>query len=442
MADEPEGAEEKESGNKAEERAGKKEDEGSSENESQESPESSDFQNFSGGRIQKLRKIILIMSIVAVAGGVALMYSEDLLLWTQLYVDSIIGSPVSAEAAVRSMVLSSDTVKAFMENSTEPELHISYFRINDAGLIFEQMRSDCNITSQTSSTATELYRVIVDEKGSNRSIASWVDWNRRELICAAKKGNWTAGCRTHTYSRCYDNNFYWFNSCGEREDMKLSCFGVCINNTCVPDCVLDGLGARPSDEIACCEDLDTLPNFTFSGGVCHPPINESFICTRCGNGLCQPPENECSCPADCDLSCIDSDDLDYNTQGSVNRNGTVKWDSCINTKSLVEYYCEYKAIRNTTYSCPANYTCDFGKCVYSNIPCLEEGEFGPTDQFFECCKGLKESNMIRDGLGGCKLNPAAFVCIDCGNGICGVGETFCNCYEDCSDGLNETNSSS
>jgi|GEM_PF-3538417 len=441
MADEAEGPGEKESGSKTEEKGGKEEEKGSSETENTESPESSDVQGFSGGRLQKIRKIILVMSIIAVAGGAALMYSEDLLLWTQSYVDAI-GNSLSAEAAVRSMVLSIDTVKAFMENSTEPELHISYFRIGEAGLIFEQMRSDCNITSQNSSTATELYRVIVDDKGSNRSVASWVDWNRRELICAAKKGNWTISCKAHAYSRCDDNNFYWFNSCGEREEMKLSCFGVCINNTCVPDCVLDGLDARPSDELACCEGLDTLPNFTLSGGECHPPINESFICTRCGNGLCQPPENECSCPADCDLSCIDSDGLDYNTQGSVNRNGTVKWDSCINTKSLIEYYCEYKAIRNTTYSCPANYTCDFGKCVYSNIPCLEEGEFGPADQFFECCKGLTESNLISDDFGGCKINPSAFVCINCGDGVCGVGETLCSCYEDCYVDLNETNSSS
>ncbi len=64
--------------------------------------------------------------------------------------------------------------------------------------------------------------------------------------------------------------------------------------------------------------------------------------------------------------------------------------------------------------------------------CLREGDikFGITD---ECCGELK---LVGDG----SYTPEAVcvssqygICLNCGNGICGVGENQCNCPEDCGD---------
>jgi hypothetical protein len=389
------------------------------------------------GSLKTIRKIVLILALITFVFGGILIYSEDALPFFESLIEPLLAG-FTTESAVRSIVLSSDTVKAFMKNSSGTDMHFSHFRAQDATLIFKQMRSDCNLSNPDQQGSAqgiqEIYRATVDDKGSNRSLVAWVDWQQGNLICVVRGGNWTAACRVHAYSQCYDNNFYWYNSCGEREDMKLSCFGICRNNTCTPNCVLDGLDARPTSNITCCEGLERVPNATVNNeSICIPPINNSFVCTECGNGLCQPPENECSCPADCNVTCNDTDGLDYFNQGNVIRNGTVKWDDCVNTKILTEFYCEYKALLNQTFECLShyNYTCHHGRCRNTTIPCVGEGQVAPDEEFYECCRGLTESNIVRDDPIGCKTNPVAFTCINCTNDDCGLGETPCNCPGDC-----------
>lgn len=386
------------------------------------------------GTMKTLRKIILILAAITFLAGGILMFVEDPLAGVGSFFEGIF-SVLTPEAQVRSIALSDDMIEAFIKNSSDSELHVSRFWREEAGLIFEQMEEDCNLTNRTGdqNEIFEVYRVVVDEKSSSRSLVAWIDWGRQDLVCVAKNGNWTNYCKSHAYSQCYDNNFYWYNSCGDREEMKLSCFGTCINNTCKPNCLLEGQTAIPG-ELECCEIFSTLPNSTMGDdGQCLPPIKGSFMCTRCGNGLCQPPENECSCPEDCNLTCTDSDGLDNYTQGRVVRDGVEKWDFCINEKNLTEFYCEYKAIMNKTTECYAyyNYTCRFGRCIETEIPCIEEGETAPAEEFYKCCKGLVYSNMVRDPEGGCRINPTVFTCTNCGDGECGLGETLCNCYEDC-----------
>jgi hypothetical protein len=385
------------------------------------------------GTMKTLRKAILILAAITFLAGGVLMIMEDPLAGAQSFVEGVF-SALSPEAQVRSIALSNGMVESFIRNSTDSELHVSHFWRDEAGLIFEQMKEDCNLTNQTvGQDIVEVYRVMVDEQSSGRAIVAWVDWGTQSLVCVARAGNWTDYCKSRAYSQCYDNNFYWYNSCGDREEMKLSCFGICENNTCLPDCLLEGQDALPGG-LECCEDFSTLPNSTVSSdGECIDPIRGSFVCTRCGNGLCQPPENECSCPEDCNLTCTDSDGFDNYTQGRVVRDGVEKWDFCINEKNLTEFYCEHKAIMNKTTECFAyyNYTCLFGRCVETEIPCIEEGDTAPNEEFYECCKGLTRSNLVRDPEGGCRINPTVFVCTQCGDGECGPGETLCNCNEDC-----------
>lgn len=41
------------------------------------------------------------------------------------------------------------------------------------------------------------------------------------------------GCERHNNSACYEDNVWWYNSCGEREDRKETCPNGCENNECI-----------------------------------------------------------------------------------------------------------------------------------------------------------------------------------------------------------------
>ena len=62
--------------------------------------------------------------------------------------------------------------------------------------------------------------------------------------------------------------------------------------------------------------------------------------------------------------------------------------------------------------------------------CIKEGEWGWP--LAVCCEGLKNMGNSRPVNGVCTSykNPS-FVCTNCGDGKCGLGENYCNCPEDC-----------
>lgn len=76
--------------------------------------------------------------------------------------------------------------------------------------------------------------------------------------------------------------------------------------------------------------------------------------------------------------------------------------------------------------------------------CAEEGEeVDAKDICAVCCDKLSRVPATRRGTSvapaldglveGCDPSPipSLFVCLACGDGLCGVGETLCNCPEDC-----------
>jgi len=67
--------------------------------------------------------------------------------------------------------------------------------------------------------------------------------------------------------------------------------------------------------------------------------------------------------------------------------------------------------------------------------CIQEGNVGGSDlNGGSCCSGLTEvPNCVDRGSGrGCAcITDGSFVCTNCGDEICGVGETPCTCPEDC-----------
>lgn len=76
-------------------------------------------------------------------------------------------------------------------------------------------------------------------------------------------------------------------------------------------------------------------------------------------------------------------------------------------------------------------------------PCIKEAMRGSYtyDKKVNCCPGLAQSSITvvnkekeeeLDFVERCSVMlGGGFICINCGNGICGPGENSCNCEEDC-----------
>jgi len=112
--------------------------------------------------------------------------------------------------------------------------------------------------------------------------------------------------------------------------------------------------------------------------------------TYCGDGDCDNDENCTTCPQDCH-SC---------------------GDGC----------------------CSPEYGESYGNC-YKDC-CYPEGITRPVLPLHVCCPGLNtvipyDMNCVaRQGCAGCEA-IGSVTCVRCGNGVCGLGENYCNCPQDC-----------
>jgi len=92
--------------------------------------------------------------------------------------------------------------------------------------------------------------------------------------------------------------------------------------------------------------------------------------------------------------------------------------------------------------CPVKMKCEDNICV--DVGCVEEGRglpfIGPPEYFehitTECCEGLTAiaHSASHDPNKNCEptgILGVGRVCTKCSNGECGIGETKCNCPEDC-----------
>ncbi len=65
--------------------------------------------------------------------------------------------------------------------------------------------------------------------------------------------------------------------------------------------------------------------------------------------------------------------------------------------------------------------------------CVAEGESGPwIPPGWVCCEGLIATACAEeDESGECIIEDGVFCCTSCGDGVCGIGENWCNCGGDC-----------
>ena len=70
--------------------------------------------------------------------------------------------------------------------------------------------------------------------------------------------------------------------------------------------------------------------------------------------------------------------------------------------------------------------------------CISEGKLGQHALNLPCCEGLIKIDKPRfwsETDEFCYPHAGAYTCISCGDGFCGLGESFCNCPEDCEEGV-------
>jgi hypothetical protein len=211
-----------------------------------------------------------------------------------------------------------------------------------------------------------------------------------------------------------------------------SCDPLETQDTCPEDCacVEEGGWFVHGDDLQCCPGLSSLSvDFGVVAGMCAPLDCGVFIvCTACGDGECGIGETFCSCPQDCDQECVTLGGVMIGESGCCEGNPYVTALPLSDDPGCALYVCTECGTGTCDYGERAD-TCP-QDCA---IDCVDEGGIPGADE--ECCPGLAvlNSNYIPDG-GQCQgawcYEP---VCASCGDGNCGIGENYCSCPDDCGD---------
>ena len=167
--------------------------------------------------------------------------------------------------------------------------------------------------------------------------------------------------------------------------------------------------------------------------------------STCGNGICEAGETATGCPQDCckpqvneQISMLQGQLAALNAQSLQNSSATTGkqlaeqiatlqsqlsslMTSCTNTSVCGNGQCE---VGETATTCPAD--CKSSACIPAGYE-LTSGQ--------NCCAGLsslveKYSQLTENWTCLPMPNPRS-LCAKCGDGICGPGESYCSCPQDC-----------
>ena len=222
------------------------------------------------------------------------------------------------------------------------------------------------------------------------------------------------------------------------------------------ECVEEGgqiPGGSPSD-IQCCAGLVEIEDIAAGeDGECDIFLSTGIICSDCGNGGCELWENQCNCPQDC-AWVIPPDGCNPNSEDSP---------QCPSAQFCMAppYTCGISAPIGICATPPDNCallgdpvcTCNgnefdnecfahqamenvawFGSCMgVDDKECVGLGEIGDAaTPIAGCCGDLDKIDLVvPDPDGGDCEDASGFVCVKCEDGVCGLGENFCICPDDC-----------
>lgn len=217
--------------------------------------------------------------------------------------------------------------------------------------------------------------------------------NRFEIKNACKQGNkWLSSlvcghaCTSHTSKKCVENSVYWFDSCGNKQELVQTCSAnqicqnaQCLNITCSSNsqCGTDEFIGGPF-----CSGNDVYQNYVTH--TCDNPGTVNSKCTQvttprllqlcqanqaCSNGKCQ--NITCSSNSQCGkdgfiggLFC----------QGNNVFQNYVTYNC--NNPGIVNSFCSNKTNAQLIQACLKNQVCSNGTCTNLNISCSSSSDCG------------------------------------------------------------------
>ncbi len=214
------------------------------------------------------------------------------------------------------------------------------------------------------------------------------------------------------------------DGCGCDEELVLLEAGSEQCTTCTPD------GMPLPEDGVCCGDSSMLnSSFIPDNGTCNGSYCWEPMCAACGDGTCGAGENYCSCPEDCGgLTCVQEHGVAMEDLGIYDCCDGLIPVSLPGVSGCSQYMCVdcgdgICGLGETSQNCLA----DCGSCA-------EEGDWFDAGQQGECCPGLTLL-QVSEGISNGQCAPLDCgvygVCTKCGDGECGIGESFCSCPEDC-----------
>lgn len=282
-----------------------------------------------------------------------------------------------------------------------------------------------------------------------------------------------------TAEHCKDKEIDLDACDGHWECKDGSCIWICNDIPCVPE---GGSIPLIPDAPECCEGLVQIPcDSPDEYGFCQWCSGAAF-CAKCGNEICGPAENLCNCPKDCGepcvapsfpLNCAEVDQFQCGFMaeckaGELHADWHHHW-MCNGIEEITDYECWYQCPNGCKEGyidgwpssgkelvtdhciqcvkpddceklglphddCEGHWECLEGQCNWvCDTPCLGLGQgFVDFETEGKCCEGLKPMSDcdLMDGGCSCPKCPC-YVCLPCGDKVCGPFEHKCNCEEDC-----------
>jgi len=127
-----------------------------------------------------------------------------------------------------------------------------------------------------------------------------------------------------------------------------------------------GLATKPSENI-CCADVNQDGKISFETGK-----DDAYDIQLISQNAKQSPG---TCTIATEPNCIDSDEDDYYTKGTVLYQDEIYTDRCSNNNQyIVEFYCQDDTLKDKQVPCPGEYGCQDGVCLTSSITVTCEDE--------------------------------------------------------------------
>ncbi len=255
------------------------------------------------------------------------------------------------------------------------------------------------------------------------------------------------GCTSHAYQSCSGNNLYWYNSCGNQQEIAQYCLNGCNGNTC--------------------QNYNNYGNCTYhSYQSCSG--NNLYWYDSCGNqqGIAQYCSNGCygnSCQNNNNYN--NYGNCTYHAYRSCVGNNIYWFNSCQQQQDLYQscggLYCQYGQCVNSivnpinnNYNPNAKLSCYGGSIHWFDSLGAESGLYRSCSDSNSCtadsCSGTTCYNSLTCNGSTCAVGSTDYVkycgsnpinnnennnnnSVQCGNGLCEttIGETSGNCPTDC-----------